>query len=44
MQQVRNWLMPINRKYNLATLMGALREEFPKKTGKSQRRVFFEYM
>ncbi|KAL3679224.1 hypothetical protein R1sor_022180 [Riccia sorocarpa] len=25
--EVRNWIMPINRKYNLSSLLGALREE-----------------
>lgn len=30
--QVRNWIVPLNRKYPLAELLGTLREAFP--TGK----------
>ncbi|KAI4999335.1 dual-specificity RNA methyltransferase RlmN [Hordeum vulgare subsp. vulgare] len=39
--EVRNWIMPINRKYNLSTLLGTLREELclrPKSI------VLFEYV
>jgi adenine C2-methylase RlmN of 23S rRNA A2503 and tRNA A37 len=39
--QVRNWIMPINRKYNLNLLLGTLREELllrPKSI------VLFEYV
>jgi hypothetical protein len=44
--QVRNWLMPINRKYKLDTLMQALREEFPRQheNSRGQGKVFFEYL
>lgn len=38
--ETRDWLMPINRKYPLAELMGALRE-YPMKQGE---RVTFEYV
>jgi len=41
--EVRNWIMPINRKYNLDQLMGTLREEFPRDLAK-QHKVFFEYV
>jgi len=42
---IRNWIMPINRKYNLETLLGLLRREFPRvKLGRHQRQVFFEYI
>jgi 23S rRNA (adenine2503-C2)-methyltransferase len=42
---IRNWIMPINRKYNLEELLGLLRREFPRKTlGRHQRQVFFEYI
>ena len=38
--------MPINRKYKLDTLMGALREEFPRQheNSRGQGKVFFEYL
>ncbi|VAH77832.1 unnamed protein product [Triticum turgidum subsp. durum] len=39
--EVRNWIMPINRRYNLSTLLGTLREELrlrPKSI------VLFEYV
>ena len=42
---IRNWIMPINRKYNLASLLGLLRREFPRTSlGRHQRQVFFEYI
>ena len=42
---IRNWIMPINRKYNLESLLGLLRREFPRETlGRHQRQVFFEYI
>lgn len=42
---IRNWIMPINRKYNLEALLGLLRREFPRvKLGRHQRQVFFEYI
>jgi len=43
---IRNWIMPINRKYNLDSLLGLLRQEFPRQTplGGHQRQVFFEYI
>jgi 23S rRNA (adenine2503-C2)-methyltransferase len=42
---IRNWIMPINRKYNLEMLLGLLRREFPRQSlGRHQRQVFFEYI
>nr|CAB3473706.1 unnamed protein product [Digitaria exilis] len=38
---VRNWIMPINRKYNLNLLLGTLREEL---CLKKNYRVLFEYV
>lgn len=43
--EVRSWIMPINRKYPLASLMGVLRDEFPRgSAGRTQAKVFFEYV
>lgn len=45
--EVRSWIMPINRKYNLEALLGALREEFPRgahSRNVRQQKVFFEYI
>eukprot|EP00168_Porphyra_purpurea_P003082 TRINITY_DN136_c0_g1_i1.p1 TRINITY_DN136_c0_g1~~TRINITY_DN136_c0_g1_i1.p1 ORF type:complete len:427 (+),score=161.56 TRINITY_DN136_c0_g1_i1:68-1348(+) len=43
--EVRSWIMPINRKYPLSSLMGVLREEFPRgNAGRTQAKVFFEYV
>ncbi|MQL80390.1 hypothetical protein Taro_012834 [Colocasia esculenta] len=39
--EVRNWIMPINRKYNLAQLLGTLREEL---SLKHRYKVLFEYV
>lgn len=39
--QVRNWVMPINRKYNLELLLGTLREEL---RSKRKYKVLFEYV
>ncbi|KAG0461048.1 hypothetical protein HPP92_021030 [Vanilla planifolia] len=39
--EVRNWIMPINRKYNLNQLLGTLREELRSKRG---YKVLFEYV
>ncbi|XP_042500303.1 dual-specificity RNA methyltransferase RlmN [Macadamia integrifolia] len=39
--EVRNWIMPINRKYNLGMLLGALREELRLK---HNYKVLFEYV
>lgn len=39
--QVRNWVMPINRKYNLELLLGTLREELRLKRN---YKVLFEYV
>ena len=37
--------MPVNRKHNLESLLGALREAFPAaERGRKQERVFFEYV
>jgi len=42
---IRNWIMPINRKYDLNALLGLLRREFPRTSlGRHQRQVFFEYI
>ncbi|KAL8534164.1 hypothetical protein ACS0TY_010244 [Phlomoides rotata] len=39
--EVRNWVMPINRKYNLGLLLGTLREELRLK---HKYKVLFEYV
>ncbi|PIA40500.1 hypothetical protein AQUCO_02500304v1 [Aquilegia coerulea] len=39
--EVRNWIMPINRKYNLELLLGTLREEL---RTKHKYKVLFEYV
>ncbi|PIN13019.1 23S rRNA (adenine(2503)-C(2))-methyltransferase [Handroanthus impetiginosus] len=39
--EVRNWVMPINRKYNLELLLGTLREEL---SSKHNYKVLFEYV
>ncbi|KAL2613649.1 hypothetical protein R1flu_025341 [Riccia fluitans] len=39
--EVRNWIMPINRKYNLSSLLGALREE---QVLRPNTHFFFEYV
>ncbi|GJM93777.1 hypothetical protein PR202_ga10365 [Eleusine coracana subsp. coracana] len=39
--EVRNWIMPINRKYNLNLLLGTLREELH---FKKNYKVLFEYV
>lgn len=39
--QVRNWIMPINRKYNLNLLLGTLKEEL---NTKHNYKVLFEYV
>jgi adenine C2-methylase RlmN of 23S rRNA A2503 and tRNA A37 len=39
--QVRNWIMPINRKYNLGLLLQTLREELGLK---NSYKVLFEYV
>ncbi|KAJ3695312.1 hypothetical protein LUZ60_000689 [Juncus effusus] len=39
--EVRNWIMPINRKYNLDTLLGTLREELK---SRHKYKVLFEYV
>ncbi|XP_078439416.1 radical SAM superfamily protein [Wolffia australiana] len=39
--EVRNWIMPINRKYNLALLLGTLREEL---RHRHKYKVLFEYV
>lgn len=41
--QVRNWIMPINRKYPLEELVETLREEFARDTRRGEK-VFFEYV
>ena len=43
--EIRSWIMPINRKYPLDSLLGLLRDTFPREhLGRHQRRVFFEYI
>jgi len=44
--EVRDWLCPINRRYNLATLLGALAENFPSAPDppSSRRFVLMEYV
>lgn len=39
--QVRNWIMPINRKYNIGLLLQTLREEL---RFKNNYKVLFEYV
>ncbi|KAL6614852.1 hypothetical protein ACP70R_037122 [Stipagrostis hirtigluma subsp. patula] len=39
--EVRNWIMPINRKYNLNVLLGTLREEL---SSRKKYKVLFEYV
>ncbi|KAI4383675.1 hypothetical protein MLD38_009484 [Melastoma candidum] len=39
--EVRNWIMPINRKYNIAVLLQTLREELK---SKKNYKVLFEYV
>ncbi|KAK6931067.1 Radical SAM [Dillenia turbinata] len=39
--EVRNWIMPINRKYNLSVLLGTLREEL---RFRKNYKVLFEYV
>lgn len=41
--ELRSWLMPINRKYPLGELMGALRDIFPREDIRQQK-VFFQYV
>ena len=43
--EVRNWIAPINRKYNLATLIGTLEELYPMDASLPNhgRFVFIEY-
>lgn len=41
--KVRSWIMPVNRKYPLNELIGALRDEFPRDNARQQK-VFFEYV
>ena len=40
---LRNWLMPINRKYPLEELMQTLRDVFPRNEARQQK-VFFQYV
>lgn len=41
--ELRSWLMPINRKYPLEELMQALRDVFPRDSARQQK-VFFQYL
>ena len=40
---IRDWIMPVNRKHDIEELMQTLRDEFPRGTG-GQDKVFFEYV
>ncbi|MEW5306884.1 MAG: hypothetical protein WDW36_009321 [Sanguina aurantia] len=42
--EVRNWIVPLNRKYPLAELLGTLREAFPTGKLKGDNFVIFEYV
>lgn len=44
--RIRDWIAPVNRRYNLDMLMNCLREHFPKgvKAGWHGRHVLFEYV
>lgn len=43
--EIRSWIMPINRKYNMERLLGVLKDRFPRRDmGRHQRQVFFEYI
>ncbi|GAQ82131.1 ribosomal RNA large subunit methyltransferase [Klebsormidium nitens] len=41
--EVRDWIMPINRQYNLESLIGCLAGQFPRANG-GQDKVLFEYV
>ena len=41
--EVRSWIMPINRKYPLEELLNCLREEIPRREVRKSK-VFFEYI
>lgn len=41
--ELRNWLMPINRKYPLEQLIQTLRDVFPRHAARQQK-VFFQYL
>lgn len=41
--ELRSWLMPINRKYSLRELMQTLRDVFPRNAARQQK-VFFQYL
>lgn len=41
---LRSWLMPINRKYPLGELMQTLRDVFPRESTIRQQKVFFQYL
>lgn len=41
--ELRSWLMPINRKYPLGELMQTLRDVFPRNAARQQK-VFFQYL
>lgn len=41
--ELRSWLMPINRKYPLSELMKTLRDVFPRVEAR-QKKVFFQYL
>lgn len=41
--ELRSWLMPINRKYGLKELMQTLRDVFPRRDVRQQK-VFFQYL
>jgi len=44
-EEVRSYIMPLNRKHSLAELLATLRASFPRAgLGRAQTRVFFEYV
>lgn len=42
--EVRDWIVPVNRKHNLASLMACLTEHFPLKGDKGDKSVLIEYV
>uniref|UniRef100_A0A7S3EP11 Radical SAM core domain-containing protein n=1 Tax=Rhodosorus marinus TaxID=101924 RepID=A0A7S3EP11_9RHOD len=43
--EIRDWIMPINKKYNLASLLGTLKTVIPRRDdGKALKKIFFEYV
>ncbi|KAJ8901554.1 hypothetical protein NDN08_003763 [Rhodosorus marinus] len=43
--EIRDWIMPINKKYDLASLLGTLKTVVPRREdGKALKKIFFEYV